>query len=122
MKRGAISLLLLALASATLSLSAIQRKLVPVIREESHINIQNIREVWRLEWKQQPTPFCMPDTADEAWLSCPCDGFAFGEAGQLELVRFRNNRAIDRLSLSGFFVDYDNAVLPRWELRRADVD
>ena len=56
-------------------------------------------------------------------MSCSCDGFAFGETGELDLVRLRNNREIDRLSLSSFSSEDFRylAVIPRWERQSRDV-
>jgi len=66
-----------------------------------------------LVWKAPPHPVCEPvDTS----LTCPCTGFAYGEAGDLDLVRLRDGKEIDRTNLNSFFTDAPEAaaVVQRW--------
>lgn len=97
----------------------------PVIREEQNIIVNGTPEVWRLEWKTTPKSSCGPDDTSMA-TSCPCTGFAYGESGQLDLVRSTDGREIDRLELTPFFnnesPDKGSATLQRWELEKKDLD
>ncbi len=81
-------------------------------------------EVWRLEWKAQPKPFCMPDPKDDSWASCPCAGFTYGEIGNLDLVRIANGSEVDRFRLNSLFPEQykHNSIIPRWPLRQTDFD
>ena len=58
----------------------------PIIREERNIVIDGVEERWRLEWVSTPSPACAPPV-EPGWMNCPCEGFAFGERGDLVLVR-----------------------------------
>lgn len=83
----------------------------PHIREEQKILIRGVYETWRLQWEEPPEPYCEPNDAS---FTCPCTGFAYGETGELFLVRLRNGTEIDRLSLSSFFSS-DRVIVQRWE-------
>lgn len=87
------------------------RSAAPVVREEQHLTIAGVPEVWRLEWTRPPDPACV--SAEES-TTCPCVLFAYGESGDLELVRSRPGAADERLSLTSFF-DGGPAILPRWQ-------
>ena len=93
------------------------------IREEQTITINGTPEVWRLQWKSRPKPVC--DARDESFYTCPCAGFAFGEAGTLDLVRLRQGREVERLALTPFFAGNDVseglAILPRWPQQSEDI-
>jgi hypothetical protein len=89
----------------------------PAIREEQAIVVNRATEIWRLEWKTDPKPACGP--VDDS-LTCPCTGFAYGEAGALDLVRLESGREIDSLSLTDLFDegspnDPPEAILQRWK-------
>jgi len=90
-----------------------------VVREQQAVMINGVREVWRLEWAAAPLTACGPEDV-EAALACPCAGFAYGEAGQLSLVRTRPGAAEERLELTSFFrpdalpVRGNLAVLQHW--------
>jgi hypothetical protein len=94
----------------------------PVLREEVTLKVDGVVEVWRLEWMGTPVPACEPE--GDAWYTCPCMGFAFGEAGDLDLVRKRAGQKDERFSLTRLFrygeapgPSYDRVwtVLPRWK-------
>src|SRR5689334_20864884 len=93
------------------------------IREEQTIAINGSVEVWRLQWKTPPTPVCAAEDGSFS-LTCPCDGFAYGESGDLDLVRLRQGQEIERLPLGQFFSkDYNHKVwLQRWQPTAADGD
>ena len=96
-----------------------------VVREEKPVVVDGVTEVWRLVWKQPPKPACSTDDASS--FTCPCNGFAFGEAGNLDLVRIRDGGEIDRLPLTPFFgyevpVDPPQALLQRWEPSNRDIE
>jgi hypothetical protein len=93
-----------------------------LIREEKAVVVDGVDEVWRLVWKTAPKPACGPD--DAVAFTCPCSGFAFGERGQLDLVRLRDDHEIDRLPLTPLFrqqADWDEAVVQRWEPHDGDL-
>ena len=98
-----------------------------VTREERAVKVDGVAEVWRLEWRGPPRPVCQPDDAN--WFACPCAGFAFGETGELDLVRLRDSREVDRLHLTPLFSNSDvppgaatRAALRRWPVREVDAD
>jgi hypothetical protein len=77
---------------------------LPSVREEQAVMVDETEEVWRLKWKSAPTPFCADETLAP---TCPCDGFAYGERGDLDLVRLRNGIEIDRCNLTPLFKGTD---------------
>lgn len=82
----------------------------PTIREEQFVTVNGVTETWRLQWNEVPRPYCGADEIDRA-LTCPCMGFAYGESGDLYLVRLRNGSEVDRLHLTPFFTEEESAVL-----------
>ena len=76
---------LMCLAVLLTGMSALAESPTPVIREEHKVVVDGVEEHWRLEWASPPKPACPPD--DPVWMTCPCSGFAFGERGNLVLVR-----------------------------------
>jgi hypothetical protein len=66
----------------------------PDIREQQTVTIDGAPEVWELRWKSPPKPACEPNDVS---LTCPGAGFAYGEAGELELIRKQVNSELDRL-------------------------
>jgi len=88
----------------------------PVIREEASVTVDGVTEKWRLEWTRTPTPDCI-DPATFA--TCPCAAFAFGEKGDLDLVRARPGAVEERLHLTPLFDG--GARLRRWPVTRADT-
>jgi len=97
----------------------------PVVREEQKVLVDGISEVWRLEWKSTPKPACGPEDGSSA-ISCPCSGFAYGESGQLDLVRSTSGRETERLELTPFFdkvfADQDGAIVRRWEPQEKELE
>jgi hypothetical protein len=95
-----------------------------LVRERAAISVSGVREEWRLEWKSPPVPECGAEGA--VWVTCPCNGFAFGERGLIDLVRLRTGQEYDRLALSPLFSHNDlnvgpQAVLQRWPVAREDI-
>jgi len=95
----------------------------PIIREEIKVIVDGVQERWYLEWEKPPVSACGPDEAD--WYTCPCFGFAFGEAGYLNLVRQRTGHKDERFSLTDLFKAEEGlmpgrAVLRRWDKRKDD--
>jgi hypothetical protein len=95
-----------------------------LIREEQTITVNGTPEVWRLQWKSPPKPIC--GATDENFYTCPCAGFAFGEAGTLDLIRLRQGREVERLALTPLFANNDwsdgLAIVPRWPQMSQDID
>jgi len=105
------------------SVTAFAESPKPIIREEHKIIIDGVEESWRLEWVNTPSPACTPpDNPD--WMNCPCEGFAFGERGDLVLVRKRPGQKEERLRLGLLFseapADFGEAVLQRWDVQARD--
>lgn len=71
------------------------------VREERKIVIDGVEETWRLVWTAPPRPVCWMDTA--MYYTCPCNGFAFGEAGHASLLRYRGGVERERLPLGPLF-------------------
>jgi len=100
----------------------------PVVREEHKLVVDGVEEHWRLEWARPPVPVCSPDEPD-VWSTCPCSGFAFGERGNLILVRTRPGQKEERLELGPLFGGkYDlpgnegEAILRRWDEEERDME
>ncbi len=89
----------------------------PNVREEQKVMVDGVSETWRLQWMTNPKPECEPNQDS---LYCQCTGFAYGEAGELDLVRRRNGVEIDRLHLTPLFAGgpfpSESAVIRRWEI------
>lgn len=82
------------------------------VREAQDIVVDGARETWQLQWRTSPKPYCEPSANA---LTCPCVGFAYGEAGNLSIVRLRGNVEIDRLELTPFFTELSGvAAIQRW--------
>ena len=77
---------------------------LPWVREEQSVMVDGTEEIWRLKWNSMPQPFCDDVTMG---MTCPCDGFAYGERGDLDLVRLRRGAEIDRRNLTPLFKDSD---------------
>jgi hypothetical protein len=99
----------------------------PLIREEHKVLVDGVEERWRLEWESPPVPACAPDEPE--WMTCPCNGFAFGERGNLVLVRQKPGQDEERFALGRLFEEkYDapgkagEVVLRRWDVRDKDMD
>jgi hypothetical protein len=84
----------------------------PVVREEAKVTVDGKTETWRLVWRTPPKLACVE--ANE-WWACPCNGFAFGEEGSLDVVRTRSDGSEDRLAL-------DEKMVQRWIPTKAETD
>jgi hypothetical protein len=82
------------------------------VREEQAVTVNGVEERWQLVWSSVPKPYC--DASDAGSLTCPCMGFAYGETGDLFLIRIREGKEIDRLHLTPLFTESEEAVLQRW--------
>src|SRR5258708_1951720 len=91
----------------------------PTIREEQQLTVNGALETWRLQWSAAPKSYCGASESDIA-LTCPCWGFAYGEAGDLHLLRLRNGMEIDRLHLTPLFEEQEAAVVQRWPEEKRD--
>jgi hypothetical protein len=94
------------------------------LREEQTVIVDGQAEVWRLEWHNSPQAAC--DPADPNWFTCPCSGFAFGEKGELDLVRKVAGKKDERFSLTHFFAgNYASsslAILPKRQALDSDIE
>lgn len=96
----------------------------PILREEHRIIVDGVEETWRLEWLNTPTEMAACGPEDEYWDTCPCDGFAFGENGDLMLVRKRSGKKDEHFFLNPLFEYGEHpgpgAALRRWDVTRED--
>jgi hypothetical protein len=88
----------------------------PEIREEQTVMVGGVAEAWQLKWRGKPKQVCEPSDIS---LTCPCSGFAYGEGGDLDLIRLRNASEIDRLNITPLFGDEFSgtgrvAIVQRW--------
>lgn len=99
----------------------------PVVRQQVEVRVGDAVETWRLEWHAPPREICGP--GDRDWWTCPCRGFAFGERGELDLVRLMSDGREERFELTPLFDgetpanddEGRDAVLQRWPVLDADV-
>jgi hypothetical protein len=108
------------LVAAVLVLAIPSRPAPPIIREEQAVLINGVMETWQLRWLTAPEPWC---EVDGSWPTYPCLGFSYGEAGKLDLVRYRNGSEYERLQLTPFSTGFPDhgAVLQRWPFEEKDV-
>ena len=123
-QRFVVILILLATAlSLGYAMPEVQRDAVTpasLIREEKAVMVGGITELWRLQWKEPPRLACPP--AEDISFTCPCQPFAYGETGELDLVRLRKGEEVERLSLGPFFdaFDAEQAAVQRWPVQPND--
>jgi hypothetical protein len=91
----------------------------PEIREEQTVVVNGVPETWQLKWTKPPKPYCGANE-NSAAITCPCTGFAYGESGDLYLLRLRNGSEIDQLHVTPLFEDQfsrdgTSAIVQRWE-------
>ncbi len=91
----AAALIVAAPASATSTQPA-------VVREERVVVVHGVPETWQLVWIGKPSEFC-PAIDIELAMTCPCAGVAYGEAGNLWLIRKRNGHEVERMDLRPLF-------------------
>jgi len=93
----------------------------PLIRETRTVGVNGVTEMWQLQWRSTPKPWC--DILNGPWETAPCQGFTYGEAGELDLVRYRNSREYERLHLTPFFSAFPEhgAIVQRWPAQRDDL-
>lgn len=102
-----------------------------VVREQRAFMIDGQREVWRLVWRGTPEDnnSCGPVNPEQA-MTCPCDGFAYAQVGDLVLERQRRSAPPERMPLSPLFAESEmlandkgpEAMLARWPARLNDID
>ena len=90
------------------------------VREQKSVVIGGQHETWRLLWAAAPAAACAADEI-EAALSCSCSGFAYGETGQLSLLRIPATGPGETLELAQFYIAAatpappGSALLQRWQ-------
>jgi hypothetical protein len=98
------------------------------VREQRSLVVRGIEETWQLVWVGKYFPACPPDDMDGS-TTLPCRGIAYGEYGNLWLVRKRHDREVERIRLNPIFghFDYpdydlmrDKAYLQRWPMVDGD--
>jgi hypothetical protein len=98
--------------------SAVREYPAPDVREEQTVVVNGVAEVWQLKWRRQTNADACG--ANDLSFTCPCQGFGFGEGGELDLIRFRNRVEIDRLAIDRLFSplvtgEGSIAVVQRWQ-------
>ena len=93
------------------------------VREQRTLMVGGVAETWQLIWRGRPLPVCPPDDMDGS-MTEPCSGLAYGEYGDLWLVRRRHGHEIERMDLKPIFghfdyPDYDLLKGKAWLQRRA---
>lgn len=99
--------------------SSVREYPTPLIREEQTVLLNGKPEIWRLQWAKPPIAYC---EANEGDFNCPCEGFSYGEIGELFIVRLRDGREIDRLPLTKLFDQTDGAAIQRWPTDGHDLE
>jgi hypothetical protein len=97
------------------------------VREQRSLVVHGIEETWQLVWVGRYHPACAPDDMDSS-TSMPCSGIAYGEYGNLWLVRRRHGREVERMDLRPIFGHFDypdyhmsgKAYVRRWPFERGD--
>lgn len=90
----------------------------PLIREQRRVVVNGFAEIWTLKWRSRPQPECAPEQLS---LTCPCMGFAYGESGDLDLIRTRNRVLLDQLHITPLFHESDTGM-PGAILQRREPD
>jgi hypothetical protein len=118
----ATAIVLALIAAVALGAPLLRQAPSPLIREEQPVLVNAVMETWQLRWTAPPEPWC--DILDGGWETAPCEGFAYAEAGKLDLVRYRNDHEYERLHLTPFSTGFPDhgAVLQRWPTQRDDLD
>jgi hypothetical protein len=98
----------------------------PEIREELTVVVDRVAETWQLRWTTPPKPVCGANEISMS-MTCPCTGFAYGEAGDLYLLRLRNGSEIDRFHITPLFEEQfrnegDLAITQRWPVNEEEDD
>jgi hypothetical protein len=88
------------------------------VRQERKVIVDGVVETWRLVWRAPPKLSCV----DERWSTCLCGRLAYGETGDLDLVRSRPNEPDDRLDLTYFFRDIGEMTIPHWAPKQGDPE
>jgi hypothetical protein len=98
------------------------------LREQRSLVVHGARETWQLMWVGRHFPLCPPEDM-EGSVTEPCHGIAYGEYGNLWLVRRRDGHEIERMNLKSLFGHFDypdadrvdgKAYVQRWPMRDGD--
>lgn len=130
MRRKTLLLLLVAAAAVigVLGTRVLLQEPQNVVRESRVVMVHGAQEIWQLVWDAKPSIVCGSDRVSSA-ITCPCSGFAYGEYGDLSLVRQRGGET-ERMPLSPLFGMFDGpdfdrtrgkAILQRWPLEADDL-
>ena len=101
-----------------------------VVREQRSFMVNGSKEVWRLIWRGAPHESKSCGLADiEGALTCPCDGAAYAQVGDLVLERERPGARPERMPLTPLFAGWVTlsnekgpvAMLPRWPAPLHDI-
>jgi hypothetical protein len=126
-KAAVLTGVLLAIANS----GAVAKPASMIVREQRTVVINGVTETWQLVWIGKPQEFC-PASDIEMAITCPCDGVAYGEYGNLWLIRKRQGHEVERMDLRPLFKGdwgYANdektsgkAFLQRYPMRDSDYD
>lgn len=130
MGRRVISVIALGLLCMGLGAAAPGADRRSLMREQRTVVVGGASEEWLLAWAGQPSPICRAEEMETA-MTCPCEGWAYGETGDLWLIRRRGGREIERMRLGGLFGKFDypaaevregDAYLQRWPPKARDPE
>lgn len=97
------------------------------LREQKNVVVGGRAEQWKLVWQGKPRTICGPQDVEMA-ITCPCTGFAYGEMGDLSLVREAGGKEVERMALAPLFAelpesDSDGLAAMQWRpMRSGDFD
>ena len=94
----------------------------PDVREEQQVEVDGVTETWQLLWT---SALHHSECSDHAMaITCPCQGFGYSEAGDLDVVRFRAGAEVERLHVKPYFREWsgNDVVVQRWALLDSDTD
>jgi hypothetical protein len=97
-----------------------------LLREDAAVVVGSVTEHWKLVWLSKPSLICVPEGEDAtSWYTCPCEGYAFGEAGGMDLVRSRPGKKDEVFPLTPLFQDSEwpaggKVVLQKWPVENSD--
>ena len=114
-----IGLLLYELPSASQNNARVAAEYpTPDVREDQTVIVDGFAEIWQLKWKRRVSDImCGPS---EMAFTGPCQGFGFGEGGEVDLIRLRNRVEVDRLPITPLFYEQFTgegriALIQRWQ-------
>ncbi len=84
--------------------------------------VGGVAETWQLVWKGAPRRAGCSEYSMA--ITCPCQGFSYSETGELDVVRLRHGREVDRYSVGPIFTESlgGGVMVQRWAMEKSDSD